>query len=270
MRKNWTEEELILALALYLQKVPFSKISRNNPYIIKLASYIGRTPSAVGLKLCNLAHLDPVQRRRNVTGMQNGSKLDKVIWDQYVSENKFSKLLEDITNLSERYAIPQDFFLGDITPGTVIVNEKTPELTVCNIDSTEVLVTTKQRVGQSFFRNSVLTNFENKCSVTGIHSKELVEAAHIIPWQSSNDDLRLNPKNGIALNVLLHRAYDADLVGIDQDLIIYVSDELLCQQVENTGNFFKNIDNTKLATPINIRPDQDLLQIRFEQYKSHQ
>lgn len=98
MRKNWTEEELILALALYLQKVPFSKISRNNPYIIKLASYIGRTPSAVGLKLCNLAHLDPVQRRRNVTGMQNGSKLDKVIWDQYVSENKFSKLLEDITN----------------------------------------------------------------------------------------------------------------------------------------------------------------------------
>ena len=86
----------------------------------------------------------------------------------------------------------------------------------------------------------------------------------------SNDDLRLNPKNGIALNVLLHRAYDADLVGIDQDLIIHVSDELLCQQVENTGNFFKNIDNTKLATPINIRPDQDLLQIRFEQYKSHQ
>ena len=52
-RKNWTREETILAFDLYC-KVPFSKISKTNEKIIDLAKVIGRTPSAVGLKMANL------------------------------------------------------------------------------------------------------------------------------------------------------------------------------------------------------------------------
>ena len=73
-RKNWTREETILAFDLYC-KVPFSKISKTNEKIIDLAKVIGRTPSAVGLKMANLARFDKELQSRDVSGMSHGSKL---------------------------------------------------------------------------------------------------------------------------------------------------------------------------------------------------
>ena len=46
--QKWSEEETILAFYLYCQ-VPFSKITKTNPDIIRLAKILGRTPSSVGL-----------------------------------------------------------------------------------------------------------------------------------------------------------------------------------------------------------------------------
>ena len=81
-RKNWTREETILAFDLYC-KVPFSKISKTNEKIIDLAKVIGRTPSAVGLKMANLARFDKELQSRDVSGMSHGSKLDEEIWNEF-------------------------------------------------------------------------------------------------------------------------------------------------------------------------------------------
>jgi putative restriction endonuclease len=62
---KWTREELILAFNLYF-KIPFGKIDDRTVEIIALARIIGRTPSAVALKLANFAHLDPVLRQRGI------------------------------------------------------------------------------------------------------------------------------------------------------------------------------------------------------------
>lgn len=78
-RRNWTREEILVAMALYHQ-IPFGKIGRNNPEIISLAKVLGRTPSALAMKMCNLASFDQTLRDRNVNGLSNGSKLDKEIW----------------------------------------------------------------------------------------------------------------------------------------------------------------------------------------------
>lgn len=81
-RRNWTRDETILAFDLYC-KIPFSKISKTNERIIELANMIGRTPSAVGLKMANLARLDKELQSRNVSGMAHGSKLDEEIWNEF-------------------------------------------------------------------------------------------------------------------------------------------------------------------------------------------
>jgi hypothetical protein len=62
MRENWNREELIVAFNLYC-KIPFERITSRNPEIINLAKIIGRTPSAVALKLVNFARLDPELRK---------------------------------------------------------------------------------------------------------------------------------------------------------------------------------------------------------------
>ena len=74
-------------MALYHQ-IPFGKIGRNNPEIISLAKVLGRTPSALAMKMCNLASFDQTLRDRNVNGLSNGSKLDKEIWQEFAGRTE--------------------------------------------------------------------------------------------------------------------------------------------------------------------------------------
>lgn len=59
---KWSREETILALDLYL-KINFSKIGKDNVEIIRLANLIGRTPSSVAMKICNIASFDPLIKK---------------------------------------------------------------------------------------------------------------------------------------------------------------------------------------------------------------
>jgi putative restriction endonuclease len=61
------------------------------------------------------------------------------------------------------------------------------------------------------FRPLVLRAYGYRCCLTGV-ALRLVDAAHIVPVSdpTSTDDTN----NGVALNPLLHRAYDAGLLGL--------------------------------------------------------
>jgi len=82
MGKFWTENEEILALALYC-KVPFGKIHAGNPLIKELALLLDRTPGSVSMKMCNFARFDPALRSRGVVGLSNGSRLDEDDWSKF-------------------------------------------------------------------------------------------------------------------------------------------------------------------------------------------
>lgn len=81
---KWSKEETILAFDLYC-RTSFGKISSSNKDIMELAGLLGRTPGAVVLKMHNLAHYDPEFRKRNVTAMAHGSKLDALVWEEFSS-----------------------------------------------------------------------------------------------------------------------------------------------------------------------------------------
>ena len=92
---NWTEDETILAFQLYLT-TPFGKISENYPPIIELSKLLGRTPSAVALKMQNLAANDPQQISRGIKAMQHGSKIDSLLWTKYADRwDELEKKAED-------------------------------------------------------------------------------------------------------------------------------------------------------------------------------
>lgn len=57
-RLAWTRQQLLVAFSLYCQ-TPFGKLHSRNPEIIKYADLINRTPSALAMKLTNIASLDP-------------------------------------------------------------------------------------------------------------------------------------------------------------------------------------------------------------------
>lgn len=84
-RNDWTEKELEMALRLY-SEIPFGQYHHSNEKVIKLANVLNRTPSAVSLKLCNFARLDPAHQKRGVKGMVHGSKLDEKVWNALYSK----------------------------------------------------------------------------------------------------------------------------------------------------------------------------------------
>ena len=83
MANNWKENELLLALHLYC-RLPFGKLHQSNPDVIQIAQVIGRTPSAVAMKACNFASLDPALSQKGLAG---ASKADRALWDAFMNDS---------------------------------------------------------------------------------------------------------------------------------------------------------------------------------------
>jgi hypothetical protein len=81
-RIGWTRDQQLIALRLYM-RTPFGKLHGRNPDIISLASRIGRTASALAMKACNFASLDPEFRLTNRTGLSGASEADRAIWAEF-------------------------------------------------------------------------------------------------------------------------------------------------------------------------------------------
>lgn len=211
--KNWTQEQLKLAFHLYCQ-LPFGKLHSRNPDIIALATLIGRTPSAVSMKLVNFASLDPAITASGRVGLKGASRKDREVWDEFHAD--WEKLALDCEQLRQEWfkdqglsqPIPDnhDFDLDDFTGET-----------------RQVL--TQQRVKQQFFRRAVLSSYHGRCCMSGVSRSDLLVASHIVPWRIDHAN-RLNPRNGMCLSVLHDRVFDQGLLTLADDYRVILSGPL--------------------------------------------
>ncbi len=242
---NWSEEELILAFNLYC-KISFGKISKSNPQVIQLAGLIGRTPSAVGLKLSNLASFDPSLQARGIKGMKNAGKNDRLIFEKYQNDR------EELAFRSENILAKQE--------GKTLeekYQEQLPDLSNLVGETRERYV--KTRVNQNFFRQMILANYHSKCAVTGIDHPQLLIASHILPW-AQNVEERLNPANGICLSALYDKAFDQHLISFDEDYRMILSKNLKehCTKAYYQNHFGK-LEGQEMILPGRGLPGQEFL-----------
>lgn len=83
---------------------------------------------------------------------------------------------------------------------------------------------------QKAFSQKVKSNYDWKCAVTGISTRDFLVAAHIVPW-SQDKSIRLDPTNGICLSVLLDRAFEEGYILIDDDRNIVVDKQKIGDDV---------------------------------------
>jgi len=241
----WTREELILAMNLYC-KLPFGKLHSRNPDVIELAQLLSRTPGSVAYKLVNLASLDPALRARGIKGATNASKLDEAVW------NEFYGNWEQLPYESEKLlARSQHTTVEDL-------NHIPEELLPREGRERERIV--KVRVNQAFFRKMVLASYNDTCCITGIRQRELLVAGHIRPWKLDADN-RLNPHNGIALNSLHDRAFEAGLITITPGYTVLVSPILHKQHKSpEVQEYFLRYHNQKIRLPERFLPEREFLE----------
>ncbi|MEJ8801988.1 HNH endonuclease [Pontibacter sp. H249] len=242
----WTKDELILAINLYC-KLPFGKLHRGNPDVIHLANLIGRTPSSVAYKLVNFASLDPSLQARGIKGAQNASKLDKEVWNEF--NQNWRELPYESERLRARFESSTVEVLNYIEEADLPKEGKVREQTV------------KVRVNQNFFRHTVLAAYNSTCCITGLQTSSLLIAGHIVPW-SIDEGNRLNPHNGLAINALYDKAFEAGLITITPDYKIKVSSTLRDQKKQEGAmqEYFMKFDNKEIILPSRFLPAREFLE----------
>jgi len=129
-----------------------------------------------------------------------------------------------------------------------------------NIVGEDRLNEIRKRVNQNVFRSIVLTNYNEKCALTGIDLKELLVASHIIPW-ASKIETRLNPENGICLSSLYDKAFDQGLISFRDDYTTLLSLRLRGNiGKQYYSEFFNIIEGKKLIEPEKYYPNKDFLE----------
>lgn len=212
---KWTREHLLIALNLYC-KLPFGSFDSKNPIIQEVAAKMGRSPGSLGMKLCNFASLDPVQRARGIKGLQGASTQDKELWKEF--QNNLPVLGPE----SEQQL--HDLFTKDEAEEVDFLQRDKVRL-VAPVGPTEREATVKVRRGQQFFRQSILNAYDVRCCITGIQVPRLLVASHIKPWGKFPKH-RLDPRNGLCLSALHDAAFDAGLITLDEKLRVMLSKRL--------------------------------------------
>lgn len=199
----WTREELILAFELYC-RIPFQRTKANDSRVKELAALLHRTPASVARKLGNFGAFDPQLAARNISGLTHGSKLDKAIWDEFHADwNRLIVRAHDLRR--DLHAIKRE-----------------PDPLVAPTGPSERTVTVKQRLHQAFFRDAVISSYNNRCCVTGLPIVECLVAGHIVPW-SVDEHRRADPTNGVCMSATFDRLFDCGLLAIEDDLTLRVS-----------------------------------------------
>lgn len=138
---------------------------------------IGRSPSALNMKIGNIGRLDPELKKKDITGLTHGANMEELVWNEFNSDREklvyeAEKIIEKLTNKSVEniYLQPE-------------------EIDYSSRDRTELV---KTRINQNFFRSFVLSTCNNTCEITKIKINEFLVASHIKPWAKDQNN-RLNP-----------------------------------------------------------------------------
>ncbi len=195
------------------------------------------------MKACNFASLDPEQRKRHITALQNASQADRQLWDRF-QENP------------EEVASEAEAAYAEVTgrEAEALDTEFEPPQ---GPSETSRLVHVR-RV-QAFFRDTVLVSYENRCALSDLALPDLLNASHIIPWKA-DVQRRADPRNGIALNALYDRAFDRGLITFDSSLRVVLSRRL---QKGKVSPFHRDallrLEGRKLRSPTRFPPDPEAI-----------
>ena len=242
-RRLWTRQELLVAFSLYC-RLPFGRLHHGNPEIVEMARAIGRSPSALAMKLTNIASLDPAITQSLRTGLRNASANDRAMWREMEAD-------------WGTFAVEAHQALEEVRDGPPTTHDSTQE-TASFPAGEDREVKTTARIGQDFFREAVRSAYNERCCITGLSVPSLLIASHIVPWRDDAAN-RANPRNGLLLSALHDKAFDRGILTITDDMTVLVSPKY----TESTGNYFTsaivNYEGSPISLPEKFAPDRKFL-----------
>ncbi len=95
------------------------------------------------------------------------------------------------------------------------------------------------REGRTRFRDQLFEAYGGVCAMTGCKVKEILEAAHIVPYRGVHTD---RTDNGLLLRADIHTLFDKGLLWVDDAFDIHISDKL-------SGSEYQTLQGQKIKMP---------------------
>lgn len=162
---------------------------------------------------------------------------------------RFTRIAKGVYALTEFLEKVENQDLGFFTiEKNKVVFKKTKKIDEDKIfKTTEKFVEQKVRIGQTYFRKKLIAEMKS-CPITGIDDQRLLIASHIKPWVHSNNEERVNPKNGILLSPLFDKLFDkkVGLITFTNDRRILISNKISQENIKrlniSNNQEFKSFD----------------------------
>jgi len=106
-----------------------------------------------------------------------------------------------------------------------------------------------RRQGQPKFRKALLAAYDSKCAITGCAVTEILEAAHIRPYDGKSTN---HVTNGLLLRADLHTLFDLGLISVRDDYTIRV-----CASLSDTE--YAKLRSVRLPAPATKHPSKKAL-----------
>ena len=115
----------------------------------------------------------------------------------------------------------------------------------------------KLRRGQQNFRKELLKKYNNTCVITGCKVTDILEAAHINPYRSNQDN---HISNGLLLRADIHTLFDLNYISINPSTHEVIISDLLIE-----SEYIK-YNKKKLSIPIIGSISQDALEFKWKAF----
>lgn len=234
--------EAILCYALFFVVDPHryggASMHRAPPIVHTLAALFVRPPGSITSKMMNLDG-----SRRNAgkhewqffAAMATSPDRFPALYNTVLVTAREAGIdaaqLPDFLNIEGAYdfdLLGQDELAGS-TFGTVVeikAAKKRAELLAADEAQTIRIAEQAVRLGQHRFAAQVLDQYAHTCAFCGFSPKSiprnrLLVASHIKPWAVSEDDERLDPRNGLAACPMHDAAFDTGLITVNGGLRVH-------------------------------------------------
>lgn len=103
------------------------------------------------------------------------------------------------------------------------------------VPPTQTEALAQQRLGQARYRAALMALWNGSCALTGLDIPELLRASHAKPWSDASDRERLDPFNGLLLEVRFDQLFDQGLISFNDDGIMMTSVRLSTDHCRRLG-----------------------------------
>ena len=127
----------------------------------------------------------------------------------------------------------------------------------------EYLTKSRGSLGKIFSDNVKLI-YDNKCCVSGISTRSLLHSSHISPWNTDKGN-RGDHRNGLLLNLTLHKCFDEGLISFNNDYKLIISKNITDSELLK---YLKPYQGKKIKLPFKKEyyPDKNLLSLHRKEW----